>query len=141
MFGPQFLGASFSQMGVAMSELNPGAPDPNVIAQRLQAKLLLGVPKRKRPLSDIPLRSKLLSKVKPERPANRPSHDLSVAQVISLIEKRLKWIDRSDLKIGLMNYYDDNYYMIELVGSDLRLVYQVYADATDAQFYWVDVSA
>ena len=124
-----------------MSELTPGTPDPNIAAQRLQAKLLLGGPKRRRPLSDIPSRSKLLKTVKPERPANRPSHDLSVAQVISLIEKRLKWIDRLDLKIGLMDYYDDNYYMIELVGSDLRVVYQVYADATDAQFYWVEVSA
>ena len=123
-----------------MSDLITGTTDANVAAQRVQAKLVLGLPKKKRPLSSIPSRSQLLNTVKPERPVERPSHDLNTAQVISLIDKRLKWIDRQDLKIGVMNYYDDNYYMIELVGRDRRGVYHVYVDATDAQFYWVEVS-
>ena len=123
-----------------MSDLIAGTPDSNLMAQRIQAKLLLGVPKKKRSLSSIPRRADLLNAVKPERPSPRPSHDLSIAQVISLIEKRLKWINRLDLRVGLMDYYDDNYYMIELIGTDRSAVYQVYVDATDAQFYWVEAS-
>ena len=137
---PQSAAASL-KMDIVMSDLSSGTLNANLAAQRVQAKLLLGLPKKRCPLSSIPTRSQLLNTVKPERPAQRPSHDLTTAQVISLIDKRLKWIDRQDLKIGVMNYYDDNYYMIELVGYDRRGVYHVYVDATDAQFYWVEVSA
>ena len=124
-----------------MSDPIPQPLEPDGVSQGVQATLLLGMSKQRRPLSSIPSRSKLLKKVTPQYQAPRPSHDLSTAQVISLIEKRLKWIDRCDLQVGLMNYYDDNHYMIELVGADRSAVYHVYVDATDAQFYWIDVSA
>ena len=122
-----------------MSHLATQPIDPHSMARKFQAKLLLDIPKQKQSLVDMTWRIRHSEGEQPNASPRKPCHDLSTAHVIALIEKRLKWINRLDLQVGLMKFSEDNCYMIELVGADHTPVYQVFVDAAIAQFYWVEV--
>lgn len=119
-----------------MAQFDVTAHNRNAAAQKSQVRPRLGLPELQKSGSACMNPTQMAKEFIQAGSDSKPSHDLSTAKVIDLVEKRLKWIHRTDLHVGRINWHENNHYAIELIGADRCPIYFVHVDAGEGQFFW-----